>query len=79
MATMVNQPISEAEAYVAEGAREISERLQHLIRQRRKARPRHTDDLVRAAVEHPDATAAAFVVGALLAALLADRLICRTR
>ncbi len=79
MAPQITKSMSEAEAYVAEGAREISERLQDLLRQHRKSRPLRSRDLARAAAEHPVAAAAAFVLGAVLAALLADRLICRAR
>ncbi|HTK35313.1 MAG TPA: hypothetical protein VL358_08530 [Caulobacteraceae bacterium] len=73
MATTVNKPLSEAEAYVVEGAREISERLQDLILQHRRPR-RRSADLVRAAADHPIAAGSAFVIGAILAAFLADRL-----
>ncbi len=79
MASMVAKPMSEAEAYVAEGAREISERLQALLLQHRGSRPRGATAVIRAAAEYPVAAAAAFVVGAILAGFLADRLICRAR
>jgi hypothetical protein len=77
MATTIAKPMSEAEAYLAEGAREISERLQDLLLQARQSRPRRQPDLVRAAAEHPVATA--FVAGVVLAVLLAGGLIARPR
>jgi hypothetical protein len=77
MAAMVTEPMSEAEAYVTEGAREIAERLQVLLRQHRRARRLAALDLARAAAGHPIAAAAAFVAGALLVLLVADRLASR--
>ena len=76
MATMVTKPMSEAEAYVAEGAREISQRLQDLLRQHRRAR-RRSPDLLRSATEHPVAAIAAVIAGVVLAALVASQLISR--
>lgn len=77
MATMVTKSMSEAEAYVAEGAREISERLGDLLRQHRRARG--PKDLLRIAADYPVAITAAFVIGAVLAGFIADRLIGRSR
>jgi hypothetical protein len=76
MAILVTKPMSEAEAYVAEGAREISERLQQLLRQHRR---RRGAEIARVAADHPVVAAAAFLAGALLAVLLADRLIAGQR
>ena len=79
MATLVTHPISEAEAYVAEGAREIGEQLKRLLHQHRRSRPFRPADLFRSVAEYPVAAAAALVVGAVLAGVLADRLIARNR
>jgi hypothetical protein len=79
MATLVTKPMSEAEAYMAEGAREISERLRALMRQHRRARQKRAADLVLAAAGNPLTAAIAIVAGAVLAGLLASRLIDRER
>ena len=73
-AARVVQPMSEAEAYVAEGAREISKRLRELLDQRRRSRRTAPREFLCLAASHPVVSAAALIAGAMLALVVADRL-----
>jgi hypothetical protein len=70
--------VTDAEAYVAEGARDIADRL-HSLSQRVYPRRRRSPIFVRHMTEHPIATAVVVAVAAALVTLFADRLVARRR
>jgi hypothetical protein len=72
-------PLSEAEAYVAQGVREIAEHLESLSRQVPRPRRSEVRRLLENVSEYRLVAAVAVMAGAAFAAMLAGRLIFRPR